>query len=82
MRSYLALAAAARAFDADPEVKEAMAAAGVADLAKPTVGKYSAGAAAALKSEVIDFAALANRGYYNERLDQLMIDHIMGIRPR
>jgi hypothetical protein len=35
-----------------------------------------------LKSEVIDFAALANRGYYNERLDQLMIDHIMGIRPR
>jgi xylose isomerase len=82
MRTYLALAAAARAFDADPEVKAAMAAAGVGDLAKPTVGKYSRQEAAALKAEEIDFAALAQRGYFNERLDQLMIEHIMGFRGR
>jgi xylose isomerase len=79
MRTYLALAEKARAFDADPRVREAMTEAGVFELAESTVGPYSAQAAQGLRDEVFDLTTLAGRGYRNERLDQLAIDHILGI---
>lgn len=79
MRTYLALAEKARAFDADPRVQEALAESGVLELAEPSVGPYSGDAARALRSEVVDLDRLAGRGYRNERLDQLVIDHILGI---
>jgi xylose isomerase len=80
MRTYLALAEKARAFDADPDVAAALAAAGTPELAQPTVGDYSAVAAKALTEEEFDVDALAARGYANERLDQLVIEHVLGIR--
>jgi xylose isomerase len=80
MRTYLALAEKARAFDADPDVAAALAAAGTPELAQPTVGDYSAVAAKALAAEEFDVDALASRGYANERLDQLVIEHILGVR--
>ena len=42
IRNYLALAAKAREFDQDPRVAAAMSYTGVAQLAEPTVGPYSA----------------------------------------
>ena len=79
IRNYLALADKARAFDNDPRVKAALAYAGVADLAAPTVGPYSAAAAEGLKNENFDVEALAQRGFGIEALDQLVVDHILGI---
>jgi xylose isomerase len=79
IRNYLALAAKAREFDHDPRVAAAMAYSGVADLAEPTVGPYSAASAAGLMDETFDLEALAQRGFGNEALDQLAIDHILGI---
>ncbi len=79
IRNYLALAAKAREFDTDPRVVKAMAYSGVAQLAEPTVGPYSADAAAGLMGETFDVDALASRGFGNEALDQLVVDHILGI---
>jgi xylose isomerase len=79
MRTYLALAAKAREFDQDPRVAAAQAFASVPELAEPTVGPYSADAAARLLDESFDPVKLADRGYGNEALDQLVIDRILGI---
>jgi len=80
MRTYLALAEKAKRFDEDPEIREALAAASVPQLAEPTIGSYSREAAEQLLSTEFDPEALADRGYYNERLDQLVIDLILGLR--
>jgi xylose isomerase len=79
IRNYLALAAKAREFDQDPRVAKAMAYSGVAELAEPTVGPYTAESAVKLKDENFDVEALAQRGFGNEALDQLVVDHILGI---
>jgi xylose isomerase len=79
IRNYLALAAKAREFDQDPRVAKAMSYTGVAALAEPTVGPYSTAAAAGLKDESFDVEALAQRGFGIEALDQLVVDHILGI---
>ena len=79
MRTYLALAEKAKAFNADPRVQEAMANARVPELAQPTVGAYSQQALTGLLDERFDPDAMAARSYGNEALDQLVIDHILGI---
>jgi xylose isomerase len=78
MRTYLALAERARHFDSLPEVQEALEAASVPELAKPST--TGVGEADALKGEADNLDALADRGYYNERLDQLVVDVLMGTR--
>lgn len=79
MRNYLAFAAKARAYDADPKVQEAEKLAGVNTLAQETIGKYSTSVANDLKSQEFDYEKLAERNYYNEKLDQLALDHIFGL---
>lgn len=79
IRNYLALAAKAREFDQDPRVAKAMSYTGVDELAEPTVGPYSSAAAAGLMGESFDVDALAQRGFGIEALDQLVVDHILGI---
>ena len=79
MRTYLALAEKARRFNSDPQIKEALAAALAPELGKQTIGGYTAKAAEQLKSERPDLDALAARNYGNERLDQLVIDLILGL---
>jgi xylose isomerase len=79
MRTYLILAEKAKAFAADPRVTEALAAAGAPDLARPTIGAYTPEAAQALRDEDFDVDALAARGYANERLDQLVVEHLLGV---
>lgn len=81
MRTYLILAEKARTFDADPRVIEALATAGAPDLGTPTVpGGYSAESLRALREEDFDVDRLAARGYANERLDQLVVEHLLGIQ--
>jgi xylose isomerase len=79
IRTYLILAEKARSFAADPRVAEALAVAGEPELGKPTVGAYSAEAARELSKEHFDVDGLAARGYANERLDQLVVEHLLGI---
>lgn len=79
IRNYLAFAEKAREFDKDPRVIKAMSYTGVGDLAVPTVGRYSADTAAGLLVEDFDVDALAQRGFGIEALDQLAVDHILGI---
>ncbi len=78
MRTYLLLARKAREFEASPAMAEALAAAGVPDLAQPTVGAYDASAASALVEESRGLDALGTRGYGNERLDQLVVELLLG----
>ncbi len=77
MRTYGALADAAERFDALPEVQEALEAASTAELA---VASVDGDAPDALKAEADALDALADRGYYNERLDQLVVDVLLGLR--
>jgi xylose isomerase len=78
MRTYLALAERAGRFDELPEVREALAAASTPELAEPSVSGVAE--AEALKVEAAALDALAGRGYYNERLDQLVVEVLMGVR--
>jgi xylose isomerase len=77
MRTFTVLADAARRFDELPEVAEAMQVASVAELGVPSVDGDSPDT---LKAEVAALDSLAGRGYYNERLDQLLIDVLTGSR--
>jgi xylose isomerase len=76
MRTYVALAERARAFDELPEVKEALATASAGDLATPSLDGDSPDA---LKAESENLDSLARRGYYNERLDQLVVEVLLGL---
>jgi xylose isomerase len=83
MSTYLLLKERAAAFRADPEVAEALAVAGVADLAKPTL---NAGETVAdLKAdrsayEDYDAVKAGERGYGFVRLNQLALEHLLGAR--
>jgi xylose isomerase len=78
IRSYRALAERARHFDTLPEVAEALAMAGATALGEATTGP--ADEPAALKAEATMLDSLAARGYGNERLDQLVVDVLLGLR--
>ena len=78
MRNYLILRERVRAFRADPEVKDALEAARVAELAVPTLADGEA--LADLRTEQHDLATLATRGMHFERLDQLAVEHLIGTR--
>ena len=83
MRMYLLLRERAQAYRADPEVQEALATSGVADLRIPTLGQGETLAdLRADRSSVEDFDADAAgaRGYGFVRLNQLAIDHVLGAR--
>lgn len=83
MRMYLILAEKARRFDTDPDIAEALAVAGVADLATPT-SPMGTGAEAREDlrhaAAAVDEAALAARGHGHERLDQLVTELLLGVR--
>ena len=80
MRNYLIFRERARAFRADPEVAEAVAAARLPELSVPTL------AAGETYHDLIDdrgsfdVDAAAVRGMHYERLDQLAIEHLLGVR--
>ena len=83
MRTYLLLRERTRAFRSDPEVQDALAAARVHELSEPTVGAsegLSGLAADRTAYEEYDADQAARRGYGFVRLDQLMIEHLLGAR--
>lgn len=78
MRTYLALAAKSRQFLESDAIRAAREAARVDELAEPSVGPYSSEAASALLGEDHDLDMLARHGYANERLDQLVVELLLG----
>jgi xylose isomerase len=77
MTTYATLAERARHFDALPEVQEALTASSTPELAVASVDGDNA---ETLKAESEELEMLAERGYYNERLDQLLVDVLLGVR--
>jgi xylose isomerase len=83
MRTYLLLKERAAAFRADPEVAEALAVAGVADLAEPTLNPGETYTdLMADRSAFEDFTpdTAGTRGYGFVRLHQLAVEHLTGAR--
>ncbi|QMU72576.1 xylose isomerase [Streptacidiphilus sp. P02-A3a] len=82
MRNYLALKQKAAAFREDPAVQAALRASRLDELAQPTVGDgESLTDLLADRSAYEDFdvTAAAERGMAFEQLDQLALDHLLGI---
>lgn len=79
MRNYLILAEKSRAFRADPQVQAALADAGVPQLATPTLAAGES-LTAVRDSASIDADAAGRRGMGYERLDQLALEHLFGVR--
>ena len=83
MRTYLLLKERAAAFRADPEVQEALAAAGVPDLSVPSLaaGETVADLLADRSAlESFDADAKGERSHGATRIDQLALEHLLGAR--
>jgi xylose isomerase len=81
MRTYLILKEKAAQFNADPEIQALLAQINANDGAHDEFfGAYSSGKAAALKAREFDRMALGQRGQPYEKLDQLTIDLLLGVR--
>lgn len=85
MRTYNILREKARIFDADPEVQALLQEINGGDSAhKALLGQvrqgYSRDLANQLRDTTFDVDRLAARGYKYEKLDQLVIEHILGVR--
>ncbi len=78
MRNYLILREKVRAFRSDPEVVAALAAARVPDLSLPTLGEGETWRD--VRDFTPDVEGLAARGMAFERLDQLALEHLYGVR--
>jgi xylose isomerase len=83
MELYVSLREKARAFRADPEVKQALEAAMVAELAQPTLGdgeSHSDLLADRSAFEDYDIDRARNQGYGFARVQRLAIQHLLGVR--
>ncbi|GAC1363217.1 MAG: xylose isomerase [Ktedonobacteraceae bacterium] len=85
MRTYNILREKARRFDADPEVLQLLQTInggdhGHIELLSQVRQGYSKELATRLRETTFDAATLGQRGYQYEKLDQLAIEHILGIR--
>jgi len=81
MRTYLILKEKAAQFNSDPEIQALLAEINADDgTMAPYFGKYSPEKATMLKSHTFDRYAIGSRGLKYERLDQLTIDILLGVR--
>ncbi len=78
MRNYLILRDKVRKFRADPEVRAALEASRVGELSQPTLGAGESWRD--LRDITADVDALAERGMAYEKLDQLALEHLYGVR--
>ena len=78
MRNYLILREKTAAFRADPEVQEALAAARLDQLATPTAAPGET--VDSIRNDEFDPEEAAQRGMAFERLDQLALDYLYGVR--
>jgi xylose isomerase len=79
MRTYKILKARAAEFDADPEVRALLAEKRDAKL-DPLLRGYSRDKAKALAALDLDANAVAREGLRYERLDQILMEHLLGVR--
>jgi xylose isomerase len=81
MRTYLILKEKAAQWKADPEIQALLAEINADDPALAQfAGPYSPQKAAALKAHVFEREALGKRGLKYERLDQLTVEVLLGVR--
>ena len=81
MRTYLILKEKAAQFNVDEEVQSLLGEINADDGSmNQYFGKYSSEKASALKGQSFDRSAIAGRGLKYERLDQLTIDILLGVR--
>jgi xylose isomerase len=80
MCTYKILKAKAKAFDADPEVKALLAEQKDQTLDPLLAGGYTRDKAQRLTDAPIDAAAVARCGPGYERLDPLLVEHLLGVR--
>ncbi len=78
MRNYLILREKVRAFRADPEVQQALRDARLDQLAMATLAPGET--IETLRAEIFDPEEAAQRGMGFERLDQLALEHLYGVR--
>ena len=84
MRTYLILKEKARRFNADPEIQAQLSE--LSQISRAAVGplegpvRYSRATADALRQHVFDLGELSRVGYKYERLDQLTMEVLLGIR--
>ncbi|OUC83537.1 xylose isomerase [Streptosporangium minutum] len=78
MRTYLILREKAKAYRADPEVVEALAASRVAELSEPTLAPGET--LEDLHRDDFDVDRAAARGFHFSRLNQLALEHLLGVR--
>jgi len=81
MRSYLIYKEKGRRFNEDKEIQSLLKElVNVPTAGMPTVGAYSKATADALKAHTFDRVALGARGLGFEKLDQLTVEVILGVR--
>ncbi|MEU8103632.1 xylose isomerase [Nonomuraea muscovyensis] len=80
MRTYLILKDRTRSFRADPEVQDALRASRVGELAVPTLAPGET--LADLAADDFDPDVAAERGFHFSRLNQLAIEHLLGVRTQ
>jgi len=80
MRTYLILKDKAARWHADPEIGELVAGLEAASQPSPPVGMYSDAAARTLKAHRFDRRVMGERELGYERLDQLTIEILLGVR--
>jgi xylose isomerase len=80
MRTYLILKEKARQWNNDPDVKAILDEIAENNPSGSGLGKFDKGKAASLLAQQFDRASLAAKGLQYERLDQLTIDILLGVR--
>jgi xylose isomerase len=80
MRTYLILKDRAARWNADAEIQSLLQEAGRDNGGAPMLGKYSQRHARELLSQNFDRAGLASKGLAYERLDQLTVEVLLGVR--
>jgi len=80
MRTYLIFKDKAARFNADPEIQGIVSELAARSGAEKLAGRYTRAGAAELKARSFDLEAVRAQGYGYERLDQLTMELLMGVR--
>jgi xylose isomerase len=80
MRTYLILKEKGRQWNNDPDIKSILAEIAKNNPDGSSPGKFEKGKAVSLLAQEFDRASLASKGLQYERLDQLTIDILLGVR--
>ena len=80
MRTYVILKEKARQWNEDAEIQAIMKEIAAKNAGASPIGSYSSAAAQKLLATSYDRVALAQKGLQYERLDQLTIELLLGVR--